>query len=195
MNNILHYVLWGTDNGSYWVPDLKCEQYCCTTCGSKLSRDIRNEKFYLKKKSYDVSVTFDGFLIGSQKFVSLLSEIDSHGFSTCQIPPDPRYPMSYFKIEFTKIIRIDRHQAAPQFGPVCEQCCQHKYIVGAREYFLEGSPCLARGILRTDLEFGDGFEKSPVIIVGIESARVLLGAKLKGMTLDPVFAPCVNQSA
>ncbi|MCX7113690.1 MAG: hypothetical protein NTX45_27140 [Proteobacteria bacterium] len=186
MNNISHYVLWGADNESYWIPGVKDKKYCCVECGSKLSRHIINDKFYLIKKNYDVSFTFDGFLIGSQKFLSILSELSLEGYSANKINQDPRYKTNYFKIEFNKIIHIDCLKAKPQIGPICKQCGQNKYVVGAHDYYLENSPRLDHGLFRTDLEFGDGFEKSPIIVVGIESAKLLLAAELKGMTLDSV---------
>ena len=51
MKNILHYILWGADNGSYWIPEVNDKKFCCVECGSKLSRNIINDKFYLKKRT------------------------------------------------------------------------------------------------------------------------------------------------
>jgi hypothetical protein len=186
MGYVGYYALSASDNGSYWTPELKSPLFCCQLCGSKLSRAIDSPSFYLKKKSYDVSSTYDGFLIGSEKFVSLITQLAPGSFIAREVPFDKRYTTRYWMLEFKHVVKIDRSRALPEFGPVCAQCGQHTHIVGARHYFLDASSILRSGAYRTDLQFADGFEKSPVVIVTENVAKVLLGASLRGLTLDLV---------
>lgn len=190
MKHISHYVLWAADNDCYWIPELKDPRYCCPICASKLSRSIENPDFYLKKKNYDISITYDGFLIASDKFVTALKKVFMNNIFECvPIKADKRYRGNYFKVEFRDILEIDQEKAVPEFGSVCSSCGQFEHVVGARGYYLHGAP-LGAGIFRTDIEFGSGFEKSPAIVVGVDSVEMLKVAGLKGVSLDPVFVHC-----
>ena len=181
-----HFVLWAADNDSYWTPDLKSPEWCCAVCGSKLSRCMNSPGFYLKKQGYDLSLTYDGYLIGSRKFVDVLQRLAPGSFVSAAAPADKRYRTDYSMVAFTEVVTVDRVRSKPEFGSVCAACGQHKYVVGAVNYFIEGPGVPVQGIFRTDLEFADGFEKSPAVIVGTETAKLLRAESLKGMTLDPV---------
>lgn len=186
MEHVSHYVLWGVDNDCYWIPDIKDSRYCCPICASKLSRSVENPDFYLKKKNYDLSATYDGFLIGSDKFLSVLKMIPNIAVECVQIKSDKRYKTKYFRLEFKGLVEIDLAKAVPEFGSICDFCGQFEHVVGAQDYYLRSMPH-GPGIFRTDIEFGSGFEKSPVIAVDIDSAAIIKRAGLKGVTLDPVI--------
>jgi hypothetical protein len=181
-----HFVLWAADNDSYWTPDLKSPAWCCIVCGSKLSRCMSSPGFSLKRQGYDVSMTYDGYLIGSRKFLDALHRLVPGSFVSAEAPVDKRHRTDYAMVVFTDVVTVDHARSKPELGDVCAACGQYKYVVGAVNYFIEAPGIPAQGIFRTDLEFADGFEKSPGVMVGTETAALLRAERLKGVTLDPV---------
>jgi hypothetical protein len=188
MATLSHFVLRWPDNGSYWLPDIKSAAYCCQVCGCKLSRNVGNPKFYLKKKSYDVSCTYDGFDICTEEFGRTLSACSHGSISLEALPFDKRYPTKFFRFEVSEVVKVDVGRSEPEFGKVCSACHQHKYVVGAKAYLLQEPAPLRSGVFRTDIEFAEGIEKHPVIVVSCNVAGVLKARKFKGLELRAVEA-------
>lgn len=186
MKYIQAYVLHPPDNDSYWVPDLKNPLFCCDLCGGKLSRKIENTEFNLKKKNFDISMTYDGFFIASERFLLTVKSLDSGAYISSEIYSKARFAQKYFKLEFVNQLKLDVSAADPEFGPVCPRCGQFKFVVGATDYFVVGGR-VNSGFFRTDIEFAEGFERFPEIIVGVDTAALLRAEHLKGVNLEPVW--------
>lgn len=53
-------------------------------------------------------------------------------------------------------------------------------------FLMPGASVPAKGFVRTDLEFGSGDEKTPLVLCGDEAANELRRVKLRGVDLMPV---------
>jgi hypothetical protein len=175
-----YYDIHAPDGDCYWIPDSDDPIFCCEDCGTKKSRQMYNPAFYIKKKR-DVVYTYDGFLIGSSRFVEILTQIDNDGFSAQAVPSHAKYNLPYFVIEFSKIVRVNRTSQFLELGPVCKTCGAYRYVVGPDVDLLD--PVDPRSFCRSDLEFAEAWEKGPLRFVGSEAADVLKAAKLDGLTL------------
>lgn len=141
------------DNDSYWVSDRSA--FCCDLCGSKRGRDIPSEDFYLKKKSYDLSITYDGFYIASDRFRKACIESCIEGVSFVQLAEDQRYPMDFYRMEISGRLTVDISRAQPEVGPPCKLCGQPGFIVAPLTYaVIEEVP--SRGLWRSDSSLRKG---------------------------------------
>jgi hypothetical protein len=180
MNLNPYYNIHAPDGECHWTPDSNNVVYCCEECKTKKSRQMYNPDFYIKKKR-DVVYTYDGFLIGSSRFVDVLSQIDKHGFTAQTTPSHAKYKHPYFVIEFLKIVRVNRSSQFLELGPICKTCGAYKYVLGSDIDVLD--PIDPNSFYGTDLEFADGWEKGPLRFVGSVAAEILKSAKLDGLTL------------
>ncbi len=169
------------DNDSVWLPDTNA---LCPACGCKTSRDHWNPEFVLKKTRYDLGITYDGFYIASERFKAVAETLPGSQ-SFIPLPPRAHYPRRYYLMELLDQVRIDVARAAPEFGPMCERCGQHRFIVGARGTF-SGEMRADTGLVRSDLQFADGTGKFYALLAGSEAAEVLAQAKLDGLWLEVV---------
>ncbi len=169
------------DNDTVWLPDATT---LCPACGCKTSRDHWNPDFVLKKTRYDLGVTYDGFYIASERFKAVADTLPGR---TSFVPLAPRahYRTQYYLMELLDEVRIDVARAAPQFGPLCGRCGQHRFIVGARASFSQDMRA-DTGLVRSDLQFADGKEKGYALLVGAEAGEVLARARLDGVWLEVV---------
>ncbi len=64
-------------------------------------------------------------------------------------------------------------------------CAAHESVVGANSVYLRNvrGP-IGGGFYRTDLEFGSGREKHPLVIMGLATYPLLLKEKLKGLEFE-----------
>lgn len=169
------------DNGSYWVDDESC---LCSACGSKLRRDMWNPAFTMKKVRYDLSITYDGFYIASDRF-RIFSDRLGLALSFLPLPAKPKYPAPFHLMESLDSVRIDTARSLPEFGRVCPACGQNTFIVGVVHCFA-GEDVSPPAICHGDLQFGDGFEKFHILLVGEMLADALSRANFDGLHLSEV---------
>ncbi len=153
----------------------------CERCGELL--DKWNEPLVglvIKKRKYDISVTYDGVVAVSQRFKSVY---DQSGLSGLQFEPLPNDP-EFLKIWPSKSVRFDAEKRKTRFEKRCPACGRFESIVGATPvYLVEGESLPDKGFVRTDLEFASGDEKHPLILCGNLAGRILKDAHLKGVDL------------
>ncbi len=63
-----------------------------------------------------------------------------------------------------------------------DECQEFNEVVGAYPIKLKSQKILNKGIYRTDIEFGRGYAKSPVIIVDCETFKLMKKEKFKGFS-------------
>jgi len=172
------------DNDGYWAEDAS---NLCAVCKSKLRRDVWNADFSLKKTQYDLSITYDGFYIASEKFRALIDQPGRAGVSFRLLPSKKKYLDNFYLVDLNNVVSVDIERAQPEIGPECGACGQCTYVVGAVGYFLS-EQVAENDLVRTDLQFGDGFEKHFVMLAGRQLARDLNLARLNGCYLSLVEA-------
>lgn len=137
----------------------------------------------IKNRKYDVSITYDGVVIVSEMFKSVYAANNLSGLEFRQLPDDT----PFFAIHATRAVEFDAERRKTRFIKPCQECGRHESVVGATPVFLKsGSEVDEREFVRTDLEFGSGDEKHPLLICGKAAAKAIRDAKLKGLDLKPI---------
>lgn len=155
----------------------------CGMCGRKTRADFVDAAFRVKKRRRDVTATYDGYVIVSQRLVDFglahACELDG----LVELPGDRGF--YWFRPSRTLAF------AATTSNP-CPTCHAFYNVIGPQPVFcqeLRGP--LAPGFYRSDLEFGSGPEQGPVIVVGAETGDALRRARLSGLHLRPLSAGAI----
>lgn len=199
------FIVYGQDNDSYafrtypplkehqrihqeLVPDMSGASrpgvHRCDACGELTSKwDEPLVDLVIKKRRLDISITYDGVLIASQQFKSIYESNDLSGLVFRRLPDDH----DFYAIHALKVVAFDAERRKTRFVTPCPRCGRFESVVGATPVFLKaGSEVEGLEFVRTDLEFGSGDEKHPLLICGQIAADSLSNAKLNGLDLSPV---------
>ena len=151
----------------------------CETCGeliSKWSESLRG--LIIKNRRFDVAITYDGVITVSRRFRSVYDENALFGLVFQGLPDDSAFEA----IQATRFVEFDAAKRDTRFINQCEMCGIYESVVGATPVYLkEGLRIDPKEIVRTDLEFGSGDEKHPLILCGEKVAEVLMSARMKGL--------------
>jgi hypothetical protein len=199
------FLLYGQDNDTYafrehpvltanqqvhqfLVPDMSGASRSgtdrCSACGELLSKWREPlAGIAIKKRKYDLSITYDGLTIASELFRSVCETNDLTGLEFRQLPDDTRF----FAVHATRAVEFDAVRRKTRFIKPCQQCGRYESVVGATPVYLKaGSTVGEREFVRTDLEFGSNDEKHPLLLCGFVAAEALNEAKLTGLDLMPI---------
>lgn len=171
------------DNGQfafYKRPDLKR----CWKCGEML--DKWNEPLpgftVLSLKGLDLSTTHDSLDIASRLFKECYESHHMVGLSFTPLTG----PQPCFKVLGEIIVPFDSVKRRTKFLKQCEVCGRCDEVIGATPVFLkDGASVPENGFARTDLEFGTGDRKGPVLLCGPAAAAAFAEAHLSGVDLMP----------
>jgi hypothetical protein len=177
------YVVFGHDNDRYAFRDRagvgRCEQ--CTQIIDKWSE---HQPFSVDEPAaiaMDISSTYDGVDVVSPRFRRVIHDAGLTGLTFQEIGD------GYAVVRATRRVRFDAEARMTRFENQCERCGSYETVVGATPAFL--IPPVDVGpneFVWTDIEFGSGDEKSPLLICGENAARALRKAKLKGLDFADV---------
>lgn len=156
----------------------------CPKCGELLAKWTEPlDGLKLAKRKYDLSTTYDGVTVASRKFIELYELHGLAGLAFRQLPNDP----TFFAVVAEKAVAFDAARRQTRFEDLCPICKHYRTVVVATPVYLKpGYKIGAKEFVRTDLEFASGDEKSPLLLCGEEAAKVLKGAKLKGIYLEAI---------
>jgi hypothetical protein len=172
---IFGFKLSGPDNDSHMVmgaPDAPR----CAKCGFALDHTWINPRFTLKVKRWDVSFTYDGYLIASQRFRDVLGD---RGAAYRELPAEP----SFFAVHAEKQVEFDTERRRTRFRVFCDECQRFTQIAGATPVFLKNEVRLPDELRRTDILFGSNDGQHPLLLVGPRLAADLRRADLAGLEL------------
>ena len=157
----------------------------CSRCGRKTDRNYVNGKFRAEKRAWDVSATYDGYCIVSQRFRQFSEQRAWEGMEFVALPSDPEF----FILRLNNVLRFDSCRRKTRFERPCSQCNAYFDVVGGTPAYLSGVPePLDEGFYRTDLEFGSGHEQAPMILVGVGTASLLKAGRFRNFDLHAVTA-------
>lgn len=152
----------------------------CEKCGDLLDKwDNSLSGIVIKKRKYDISSTYDGVVIVSQRFKSVYEAGGLSGLVFRQLPDDA----GFFAIRASKVVEFDAERSKTRFINQCPRCGQFESVVTPYDYLKEGSEIGEREFVRTDLEFASGDEKHPLLLCAEGAATILTSARLKGLDL------------
>jgi hypothetical protein len=181
---LLGYSISGSDNDSYMNADMWGKNICDCLDYVKNRQSHMNESFELRKKTLDLSYTYDGYLIVSGRFKIFCAENNYQGLRFFQIP---NYPTHYLLL-VDNVIRFDTKRRETRFLEFNPECNEYHVVVGATPVCLVDNSILADGFYRTDIEFGNSYSKSPVILAGLDTGLKLKQEKFKGLSLEKIFS-------
>jgi hypothetical protein len=137
----------------------------------------------MKKRKIDIGSTHDGFTIVSQRFKSLCEQHNFKGLEFRQLPADADFYL--FKVH--NVLEFDAVARKTKYIKVSKEFNGYAEIIGATPVCLKNKQPIPEGtIYRTDIFFGTGVRKSPVLMVGIETKKLVESWKLKGIYFNQI---------
>ena len=171
-------VLYGHDSDSYAFRD-RNDLPRCSNCGSLLQKweqDLSGLK--LRKRNLDVSYTYDGVLVVSKRFRDFIDGKGFVGGEFQQLPNDS----DYCSLMCDARVAFDYEKRQTRFEDRCDECGCYDSVAGATPAFLKNPEKIAcNSLSRTDLEFGRGDEKHPLIVCGAEVVRAISSQNFRGI--------------
>ncbi len=175
---MIGFAFYGHDNGTYFFKN-RVDVRRCGECGHLLHKWSETVSgIRLANESFDVSCSYDGVHVVSQRFKVVY---DSCGFSGLEFRL--LYDTFYFVLP-TEQVRFDFARRKTRFMKQCDACQFYESVTGATPVFLKrGETISPRAFARTDIEFGSGDEKAPLYLCGVDVGQTLREADLAGLGL------------
>jgi hypothetical protein len=172
------------DNDSYLLEVSKVDRHkykTCNTCKLILNKRTLIEshlpKYRIKKKKYHLSGSYDGFNVVSQEFKNLYEKLNWQGLVFYTIPKS----VGFYLIECSKIININETKRPVEFHSKCDDCNLYMGVYGSVPPYVNVSEIekmKPNTFYRSNLEFGNDFEKGYSLFASEEIANVLIENKL-----------------
>jgi hypothetical protein len=182
-DNLVGHTLEAQDNDTYMYEDGDPSLEKCTKCGYRVDFLLTNPDYVLRKRSRDLSATYDGQFIVSKRFKDFAEQEGYRGASFVPFRNDPEH----FHLIAKPIVVFDAERRKTRFEKKCDVCGNFESVVGAYPAYLRVDEPLADDFFRTDLVFASGNEKSPIIVVGEATKRKLQQLDLKGLEFGPAY--------
>lgn len=179
----------GHDNDCYMVASCERPLYdvpdgvFCSQCGWKKDWTYTRPDFDLRKRKMDVSSTYDGATIVSDRVREVFT---SHGVDESVFIPLPCEPGFYHLVP-SCCVEFDAERRGTRFGRLCPTCGLHDTVAGVMPAFLKQLPVDGH-LFRTDILFGSYNERSPLIIVSVSLLDALQRGSFTGLDLQPIDA-------
>jgi len=180
---MIGYALYGPDNDSHFGDDASPESRC-PACGYIFDRTYISPTLKIRRRVYDFSHTYDYGHIVSRKFAEFCIRASYDELTLKPLEADPEFLLLSVA---SPPVPFNHARRGTRFEDQCSACGVFESVVGANPIFLNVSG-LERddGFFRTDLEFGSGNGKSPLIIVGPATKERLEKERFTGLTFEPV---------
>ena len=156
----------------------------CPRCGSCLDYGYSPVSLDIKSsKKYDVSYTNDLRKLYSERFFVFCRDVLKADklFKPVQV----RDTVLYYMFP-SQIVEFDYIRRKTRFEGTCDQCGGYSSVAGAHPAFLKASEPVGSGFFRTDIAFGSGKAKFPLIIIGSEWKKLLASEKFRGIDFGEV---------
>lgn len=179
------YAIYAKDNGHYFYEDAP-ESLFCSKCDSFIGDDYFPEKLAVRKLKKDFSYTYDGRMLLSELAVNFFKELKIENITFQLVNKTPKV---YIPI-LSEVIKFDIEKSKTRFENLCDLCGNYESIVRYAPNSLfqyEKKLKCHYGIFKTNISFGSGKGKSPVIIAGSKLAG-LLKNKFKEIDLHKVHS-------
>lgn len=152
----------------------------CPRCGYRTDFNYINERFRVKRRTNDISYTYDGYCIVSLKFKEACERAHFQGLRFVQLPGD----QEYFHLVPNCVVEFDSEKRKTKLVKKCEVCGNYEAVAGATPAFIKGE--LTADICKTDILFGSGNAKHPLILITKRAKEVFDREKLKGVIVEEI---------
>jgi len=185
---LIGYTLSAYDNDSYMCSS--CDRVLddmpglsvCSTCSWRTDFAYTNPAFKIKRKKYDISYTYDGALIASERFRDICHANGYDGLEFRDLPKSS----GWFHLHVHAVREFDAVRRRTRFENLCDTCGFYESVVGATPSFLVDSSPLLDGFCRSDLLFASRNEKHPLIFVGVDTLNTLKESGITGLCPDKI---------
>jgi hypothetical protein len=180
------YSLSGYDNDSFMcsstdrVFDNMNGLEVCPKCGYRTNFNYINSEFRVKRRTNDISYTYDGYCIVSLKFKEACERAHFQGMQFVQLPSDSEY----FYLMPSCVVKFDTEKRKTRFEKKCEVCGYYEAVAGATPAFIK--EVLTADICKTDILFGSGNAKHPIVLITKKAKEVFEQEKLKGIIVEEI---------
>ncbi|HET7114935.1 MAG TPA: hypothetical protein VFI29_00490 [Hanamia sp.] len=178
---VLGYVIDVPDIKRDMLQSLKLEE--CAKYSNIYDLNQIDANFKLKSIRYNISSTYDGFVIVSAKFKQFC-EIEKYaGLDFILLPNASGF--CWFKVN--NIIEFDTKMRKTKFLNYNSICKGYEEIIGANPVYLKNPVLLSEGFFRTDVCFGSFAGKSPLYLTGEATKKKLLAAGFKEIFFEKIL--------
>jgi hypothetical protein len=176
----------GHDNGQFaYSAAPHCPECTRVTDPTAIDRNLRIERPH--KWSRDLSYTYDGAAIATERFVSVFGDLPGVRFVPLSAQSD------HHLLVVDTVVEFDLAKAR-SIGPVCSTCDHPTHIIGGNGADMSHAPT---GLSRTNLGFGDTenygpnhpYHLAPRLFVGAELGRSILETQSVHVVLNPWPGP------
>ncbi len=177
---ILGYVLSPIDNDLNIYENIilgECDKYKNIYEINKISKKVSI------KNGIEISCSYDGFTIVSDKFKKFCESEKYTNLEFIQFQDSPKY--FWFKVN--NILEYDSVRRGTEFINYSEKCKGYSDIIGADPACLKRKSKIEDGFFRTDLFFGSNASKSPLYIIGIETRQKLINTGFKNVYFEKIL--------
>jgi hypothetical protein len=142
-----------------------------------------NPKYKLGRIRKDFLATYDGYYIVSQKFHDFCKREKYEHLEFIELPNNPNF--YWFKVH--SILPFDTERRGTRFLNYSAEFNGFEEIIGATPVYLKIDEPITEGIFRTNVCFGTGISKSPVICFGIITKEKIQKEGLTGFYFEKVY--------
>ena len=178
---VLGYVIIDPDNEDYMFENIA--QNKCADFSNIYDLNQVSSSFQFKKKKYNISSTYEGFKIVSEKFKQFCEKEKYRGLEFVVLPKS--HGFYWFKIN--NIVEYDVDARKTQFINYNKECNGYEEIIGATPACLKNKTPLQDAFFRTDICFGSFAGKSPLEIVGEMTMKKLKAAGFKEIYFEEIL--------
>jgi len=163
---ILGYVVTGPDNDGYMLEGINLSTTeTCRACGLLLNFEYHNPDLRLRRSTFDLSHCYDLGAIVSLRFKEFCNRYNYTGMRFKSFHAS----QNYYQIFIDNKLSLDVAKREIQFVNKCKYCNRYKEVIGATPAFLKNEEPVPDGFFASDLFFGSGNSKNPIIIIGSET--------------------------
>ncbi len=152
----------------------------CNECQFRTNFEFINDTFEIKLKTYDLSGTYDGYYIASSKFKELIAR---EGINNIDFMP-LKNESEFFAMFVRSVVVFDAEKRKSRSEKLCQECGNFESFVGATPAFLKEPLC--NDLCRTDIMFGSGNAKHPLLVASEKFVTLTKREKLKGIKFKQV---------
>ena len=175
---ILGYIISGEFNDSYMFNQGDENLPICEKCGYVTDFEYINQLFNLKLEKFDFSATYDGRIVVSEKFKFWCDRNKYGGLEFRELPNNK----GYYHFLVRNVLAFDTEKVQLNYESYCDICGNYKSVTPAIPVVIKKlKEPLEDGIYCTDIHFASGNEKSPLIIVGLETYKKMNKGNFRGI--------------
>lgn len=179
---IIGYGISGPDNDSYLNPDGRGKSICEVIDFVKNREKFITQKFKVKRSNLNLSYTYDGGTIVSQKFRDFCLRNKYSNVDFFQL----KTQKELYLFKCTQTVEFNTIRRQTTFEEFKKECQLYNSIAGAHPICLKSNLVLKDGLYRTDIIFGGGYEQHPLLIIGIETYEKMKLDKINDIDFEPI---------